>query len=215
MIKSLLNHRFALLFASLVFTMTIVPVVRALGVGPGILDVALAINLALAVFAATRRKRNLLLAPAVAAVFLVARFISTAVGGQLLLSASELGWVVFILLAIIAALRSALGRGPVNAERIFAALSVYLLAGLLFAVLYWIFEQTWPNSFRTSTQTLFTLRDAIYFSFVTLTTVGYGDVIAVADPARSFAVVQAVGGQLYLAVLVARLVSLHAREESR
>lgn len=214
MIEPLLNHRFAILFASLVFTLTVVPVVRALGVGPDILDLALAINLALAVFAVAKA-RNLWIATVIAAVFLVARFISTVVGGQLLLGASELGWALFILMAIIAALRSALGRGPVNAERIFAALSAYLLAGLLFGVLYWIIEQAWPMSFRMPTETPFALRDAIYFSFVTLSTVGYGDVLAIADPARSLAAMQAVGGQLYLAVLVARLVSLHAREESR
>ena len=51
--------------------------------------------------------------------------------------------------------------------------------------------------------------DAIYYSFVTMTTLGYGDVAPVSAPARALAVLQALTGQLYLAVLVARLVALH------
>ena len=49
---------------------------------------------------------------------------------------------------------------------------------------------------------------AIYFSFVTLASLGYGDVLPVSDPARGLAVLQVVSGQLYLAVLVARLVGM-------
>jgi hypothetical protein len=53
---------------------------------------------------------------------------------------------------------------------------------------------------------------AIYFSFVTLATLGYGDVVPASGPARALAMLEAVFGQLYLVVLVARLVSLYSRE---
>jgi hypothetical protein len=54
-----------------------------------------------------------------------------------------------------------------------------------------------------------------YYSYVTLTTVGYGDMTPISAPARSFAVLEAMMGQLYLAVLIARLVGIHIAQPRR
>ncbi len=56
---------------------------------------------------------------------------------------------------------------------------------------------------------------AFYFSLVTLATLGYGDIVPRTDVARALAIVEGVGGQLFLAVMVARLVSLYGRGEPR
>ena len=56
---------------------------------------------------------------------------------------------------------------------------------------------------------------AIYFSFVTIATLGYGDVIPASAPAQGLAIVEGVGGQMYLVVLVARLVGLYAHGRDR
>ncbi len=100
----------------------------------------------------------------------------------------------------------------VDGERIFAALDVYLMAGLIFAVGYWLLDQTWPASFGSAPEPSMTLRQSVYFSFVTIATLGYGDIVPKSEHARSLAIVEAVSGQLFLAVLVARLVSLYARQ---
>jgi voltage-gated potassium channel Kch len=96
----------------------------------------------------------------------------------------------------------------IDAEHIYAALSAYLLAGLFFGLLHWAIALTWPGSFGEATATpgAFSLSTAIYFSFVTLATLGYGDVVPKTDVARGLAVFEAVGGQLYIAVMIARLV---------
>src|SRR6266545_1577362 len=60
----------------------------------------------------------------------------------------------------------------------------------------------------------FSRMSAIYFSFVTLATLGYGDIVPRTDVARGLAIVEGVGGQLFLAVLVARLVSLYTRDDA-
>jgi voltage-gated potassium channel len=100
----------------------------------------------------------------------------------------------------------------VDAEHIFAALDAYLLAGLIFAVCYWLLDQTWPASFRAASASDLDMARAIYFSFVTIATLGYGDVVPASDSARGLAILEAVGGQMYLAVLVARLVSLYSKQ---
>jgi Ion channel len=97
----------------------------------------------------------------------------------------------------------------VDGERILAALDVYLLAGLAFAVGYWVLDQTWPASFGLASGRHLDLPGAIYFSFVTIATLGYGDIVPVSEAARGLAILEAVGGQMYLAVLVARLVTLY------
>jgi Ion channel len=119
------------------------------------------------------------------------------------LTAMTLGvWTLIGLLAAGAALRSAMGATKVDAEHLYAALSAYLLAGIFFALFYWVLEQVRPGTFATGGD--FSRMSALYFSFVTLATLGYGDIVP-----RSLAIVEGVGGQLFLAVLVARLLNLY------
>src|SRR5215813_11347576 len=92
----------------------------------------------------------------------------------------------------------------VDAEHLFAALSSYLLAGIYFGLLYWALEQLRPGTFVAATA--FSKTGGIYFSFVTLATLGYGDIVPKTDVARGLAILEAVGGQLYIAVTIARLV---------
>jgi hypothetical protein len=97
--------------------------------------------------------------------------------------------------------------GPVTTRRIQGAISVYLLLGFTWAQAYELVALWHPGAFamafggRTSNQWT-------YYSFVTLTTMGYGDIMPVHPLARALAVLEALTGQLYLAILLARLVSL-------
>jgi voltage-gated potassium channel Kch len=101
----------------------------------------------------------------------------------------------------------------IDLEHLYAALSAYLLAGIFFGLFYWGLEQLHPGTFILTGD--FSRMSAIYFSFVTLATLGYGDIVPRTDVARGLAIVEGVGGQLFLAVMVARLVSLYARVETR
>ena len=110
--------------------------------------------------------------------------------------------------------------GRPTSERIFGALCAYVFVGLLFAVVYAHMEYRHPGSFATSQAVfaddvqqeskLFPL--FTYFSFVTLTTLGYGDISPVAEHARTLAWFEALLGQLYLAVMVAGFVAIHISE---
>jgi hypothetical protein len=95
-----------------------------------------------------------------------------------------------------------------------AALSAYLLAGHIFGVCYWQVEQLRAGSFSVGGTPVLAgaldLPTCIYFSYVTLATLGYGDIAPLTPTARGLAVTEAIIGQLYLAVLVARLVGSRA-----
>jgi voltage-gated potassium channel Kch len=134
----------------------------------------------------------------------------TAWSGYRLLSATTLGiWTLIGLFAAAVALRFALRGTKLDSEHLYAALSAYLLAGVYFGLLYWVLEQVRPGTFVSAGD--FSRTGAVYFSFVTLATLGYGDIVPRTDVARGLAIVEGVGGQLFLAVLVARLLSLYSR----
>ena len=101
---------------------------------------------------------------------------------------------------------------PVTTSRVVGAVAVYVLFGMTFAYLYELFSLLIPGAFNLpaaeSMAAPAQLGNFTYFSFVTLTTLGYGDITPVHPVVRLFVVVQALFGQLYPATLLARLVSL-------
>lgn len=109
---------------------------------------------------------------------------------------------------VISLLREVLASGPVDSDRLYAAVSAYLLIGLAFASAYEAIAFWKPEAFRFS-GTGFDADTLFYFSLVTLSTVGYGDVVPNMSETRVLAVSEAIAGQLYLAILMARLVGLH------
>jgi hypothetical protein len=97
----------------------------------------------------------------------------------------------------------------ITADMIMGGICVYFLLGWLWADIYALIEILQPGSFRPAMGSSTDLWDYIYYSFVTLTTLGYGDVTPVSDAAQSFAILEATTGQLFIAVLIARLVGIH------
>jgi hypothetical protein len=127
-------------------------------------------------------------------------------------------YCILSVLIAIAILSDVLKGGRITTDKICGAICVYLFLGVIWALLYTIIEHIHPGSF-TLNQTAFSPTDSdlgvykyghlSYYSFVTLTTLGYGDISPVTSPARSLAVLEAVVGQLYIAILIARLVGIH------
>lgn len=206
------RHRYGILFYSLLLSLAILPIlplIRAATVDGNVVELFLALNLIAAVFAVGE---GMLRRVGLAALFLaLAARLGSAWFGQGALSTGSLAaWGVIALLAAASALVYALRGQTVVAEKVYAALSAYLLAGIFFGVLYRAIDQSVPASLAVSGAAgpdSISTATAIYFSFVTLASLGYGDVLPLSDPARGLAVIEVVGGQLYLAVMVARLVS--------
>jgi voltage-gated potassium channel len=111
-------------------------------------------------------------------------------------------------------LRFVLRATSVNTEVLCASISAYLMLGLMWTMAYWLVDQITPGgafSFNTEkgvhSMNGFT---GFYFSFITLSTVGYGDITPVSRAARWLAAMEAMTGLLYVAVLIARLVSVYS-----
>jgi hypothetical protein len=206
--RTYLSRRYMILFYALLVTMVAAPVFSALKFSGNLIESLLAACLLAAILpvGAVRNRPYLLMA---IAVVWLARLVTVWLDHRVL-SGMALGiWTLIGLLAAVAALRFAIGATQVDAEHLYAALSAYLLAGIYLGLSYWVLEQMKPGTFSFTGE--FSQASAIYFSFVTLATLGYGDIVPRADVARGIAIVEGVGGQLFLAVLVARLVSLYSK----
>jgi hypothetical protein len=107
-----------------------------------------------------------------------------------------------------------LGARALTNQLIFAALCMYLLMGLLWSFIYTLLFAIDPESIRLASVVHSeegggdVFSEMYYFSFVTLTTLGYGDILPVSQLARSLATMEAILGQLYLAVVIASLVGI-------
>ena len=179
------------------------PAATTIGLPTVVIKFLLAASLLAAIMPnATPATRNLLLA---ATLGLVAAGLATQYGylpvnsGLVLVLGGLIG-----LLAAAGTLRFTIRSKVVDGETIYAALSTYLLAGLFFGQIYWAVESLRPGSL-TGPDPMSEIT-AIYYSFVTLATLGYGDFLPRTDLSRGIATFEVIGGQLFLAVMVARLI---------
>jgi len=203
-----LCRRYAVLFYTLLLTLVAVPLVAAFELSGALIEFFLAASLLAGVMPASTAKGRRILLTIMIAVWLARP--ATAWFDHRALSAMTLGlWTLIAMFAAAAALRFAMRARSVDLEHLYAALSAYLLAGIFFGIFYWVLEQIAPRTFAAAGD--FSRMSAIYFSFVTLATLGYGDIVPRTDVARGLAIVEGVSGQLFLAVMVARLVSLYSR----
>jgi Ion channel len=129
--------------------------------------------------------------------------------------AAELWKALLLLMTAVMVIRRVLAKPTVTVQSLYGAISAYLIIGLMFAASYAAIYRLengtdfFASDQPTNTQTL------QYFSFTTLTTLGYGDFTAARNGGRSIAVLEAMTGQVFLATLVARLVSAYQRPTPR
>ncbi|MCX5817642.1 MAG: potassium channel family protein [Proteobacteria bacterium] len=123
-------------------------------------------------------------------------------------------YMLYIAIAIIFMLKKIFSEKRVTGDTIKGSISIYIFIGIWWQIFYtaiWVIN---PASFILQINRIDS-PDFFYFSFTTMTTLGYGDVIPKSYTAKTAAVLQAITGQMYLAVLVARLVGLHTAHHDK
>lgn len=210
---SMTRGNFFYLLFSLLLLLLLIPFFEGSVVGNTVVDLAFSAVLLSAIYAVSERKQQFMIAIVLAIPMIVTRWANHFLKNDFLILAAEGFTILFLVFTVVLILSYVLRDEEVTANKIYGALSVYLLIGLIWALLFVMIEGMWPGSFlmgqAPGTPLLEKLRQFTYYSFVTLTTLGYGDVTPLAAPARTLAYLEAVVGQIYLAVLIARLVGLH------
>lgn len=208
------RYRFTALFAVLILFLVLYPIAETLGGGVIVLDVLLTITLVAGMYAISGYKRiTLIVLLLIAAPFFVSRWSAYLTETSVLpITGMIFGGLYFIVISAIILIEVIKSR-RVTADTLFGAICVYLLIGISWGLSYIALEMLQPGSFSTDP----TIENAhagshsylVYYSFVTLTTLGFGDITPLSHIARTTTYLEAIIGQLYIAVLIARLVGLH------
>ena len=188
--------------AAIDFELMPIGVIRALGISALI---------AIGMWSFSESGRTFRLAMVLAGIGIFLNLFDAVRPGSLIYFLSNVATLAFLLLATIESFRQIASTNTMSGNRIVGAICVYLLLGVIWSVCYSLLELLIPNSFSGLTENATSAwnPDWIYYSFVTLTTLGYGDILPVTFLARSLAFMEAVVGQFYVAILVAGLVSAH------
>ena len=185
------------------------PFVEPLRSGPLIESILFSIVLISGILAIADRRSVVIVATILAATALAGRWISYLRPDRMPPELFLIGGILFVLFVVMNLLRFVLAASEVDTEVLCASISAYLLLGLLWTLAYWLVAERIPNAFAFSgPDKSLEGFNGFYFSFITMSTVGYGDITPVAKVARMLAAMEAMTGLLYVAVLIARLVAL-------
>lgn len=186
--------------------------------GPFLFDALFTLFLLSGVVAVSNRRLLMSAILSVAAATVVVRWAGYWLPGAAMGIGDDALTILTLSILVVLVLIRVFREGPITRHRIQGAIAVYLLLGLIWVSAYKLIHQTIPGAFRFPEGELSALRfkhGLVYFSFVTLTTVGYGDITPVHPLARSLAIAEALVGQLYPAILIARLVSMELASRPR
>jgi Ion channel len=210
---SLTGHKFFVLFFFLLAILVLYPYVQNGGFGYFAFRVISSAGILIAVYA-IRLRRTLLLVAILLAVpaLLQHMLVREPDAGALSILGIVLSFV-FDVFVVVVIFRRVFANDHPNSETVFGALCIYLLIGFTFASLYGMVAAIQPMAFyldpRTNLHAIPNKFDFIYYSFATMVSLGAAGITAVSAPARSLTVMEAIIGVLYLAVLIARLMSAY------
>ncbi len=178
-----------------------------------VLNVISSIVFIFGVYAVAKSRRSLIILLVLGVPWLVSEWFFTRSSETIFVG------VLFFLYVTVTILDHILKTEEVTADTLYGAVCVYLLLGILWATVYLFIDYLTPEplfmgSAVTSGESVYA-KDLLYYSYTTLTTLGYGDITSVSPEARIISVLEAIIGQLYIAFLVARFVSIYTANAMR
>jgi hypothetical protein len=211
-----MENNFAYLLAAMVFLIVVSPLIDAFWQWPELRPQGLIfdITLLLAVFGIHDNRKVLI----VGIVLVLVSFISSAISmGRPVGLWDYIGafsFTLFLLMALWICILQTYQQYKISANTLMGAICIYLLLGMIWTSLYAALYALDASSFRglSASANFHSTHEWAYFSFVTMTTLGYGDIVPVSQAARTLAIVQAIAGQFYIAMLVAGLVGAYLVE---
>ena len=213
------GHRFFLLFLFLLATLILYPCAEESRFSYYTLRILGSAVILLSVYAAGFRRSFLILALLLAVPAILQRMLLPTSEISLLIVVSSVLSFIFDIFIVVVLFRHVFSRSEPNSETIFGALCIYLLIGFSFASVYRLLAAFHPNAFYmdpiTNSHTVPNRFDFVYYSFGTITSLGASGITAALPQARSFTVLEAILGVLYLAVLIARLMGAYRPDPPR
>ena len=208
------EQRFLFLLISILLLLLLSPLLKGFVRIKILLDIFFSMVFIFGVDAIRQDRKHLFIAIALAIPMLLVTWAGRFVETNGLIFIGDFIGITFFVYMIITILTHIFLQDRINREVIFAAVVVYLLMGVLWAFVYGAVEHIQPNSFSVTIDTIGDQRYLfLYYSFVTLTTLGYGDISPITAVASSMVILEAIIGQLYLVVQIAWLVGLRVSQQ--
>ena len=204
------ENRFLFLLVSLLCFLILSPLLKDFIRISFLLDIFLTAVLLASIYAISQKKHHTLIGTILFLPVLVSTWSTYFVKIPSLTLMGSFFGILFFIFTVLSILSFIFRQDKITLDVICGALVIYLLIAVIWALLFRLLESMTPGSFAIA----HTLGEEsriifLYYSLVTITTLGYGDITPVTEVARSFAALEAVIGQIYLVVLVARLVGIH------
>ena len=216
--SALTSHRFLLLFVFLLATLILFPYAEASHFGSYAFRVIGSFTVVASVYAANIHRSLLALAIVLAIPALFQRIVLPKVSANSFTIFNIVLSFVFDVVIVVVIFRRVFAAEQPTSETIFGALCIYLLVGFTFASVYGMVAAFQPNAFyldpSTNLHNVPDRFDFIYYSFGTMTSLGAAGITPVSSQARSFSILEAILGVLYLAVLIARLIAAYRPNSS-
>jgi hypothetical protein len=201
---------------ALVVLLVTVPLVDEIIAGELIESVLITVVLVSAVVAVGGRRRSLVISLVLVAPAVVAKWANHAWPNAVPPAVTHTAAIVFLAYVTYRLFHFILTAPRVNSEVLCAAVAVYLILGLTWAFAYMLVANLNPRAFAFTVgddpSAMMVRFQALYFSFVTLTTVGYGDVVPVSKAARLLAIAESTAGVFFATIVIARLVALYSSD---
>jgi len=201
--------RFLFLLISLMLWLVLQPFLEEFIKISTLMDIFITFILISAVYAVSQKRIVFISGLLLALIAVIIRWTSYFLDLFVLEAVNNVVSVLFLGFTIVIILKYLFREKRITADIIMGAICVYFLMGLMWAMGYSLLEMFEPGSFQIPPGMDIAGPGFGYYSYVTLTTLGYGDITPISRPAQSLSTLEAAMGQLYLAVLVARLVGVH------
>jgi hypothetical protein len=206
------KRRFIILFVSLLAVILVTPLVRGFVGLHVVWNIFISAILLSGVHAVSGRRRNVYIASLLALPMLVSIWSEYFVENKYVVIVGTLCGVVFFAYMIVNILLFIYKQDEITRDLIVGAAVVYLLMAIMWTFIYRVVEMTQPGSFTIAATDIHERLRFTYFSLVTITTLGYGDIVPTTGLASSLATLEAVVGQLYLVTTVAWLVGVRVTQ---
>ena len=210
------EQRFLFLLISILILLLLSPILKSFFHLKILIDIFFSVIFISGIYAVSQKKQHVYISSFLAVPMLLTLWVTYFIEVPGLTLSGAFCGIAFFIYMIITILIYIFNQDRVNREVIYAAVVVYLLMGVLWAFVYGAVEHIQPHSFSGITDAIDDKRFVfLYYSFVTLTTLGYGDISPATPMASSLAILEAIIGQLYLVVQIAWLVGLRVSQSQK
>ena len=209
------KHRIVILLIAILSMIIGSPFIDELFVHTIITDIFLSLVFIAGIYAISQKKKYIYIASILAAPMVISIWSAHLIRNIKLLVIGETCGIIYTVFVISLMIKFILNQKEITKEVIYAAIVIYMLMAIMWSFMYFILEYVYPNSFSFPNTDFSDVYKYLYFSFVTITTLGFGDVAPLTQKAGSLVILEAVTGQIYLVVVVAWLVGMHVSRRSR